>query len=121
MFIKKEYTSVSNDILPYDRTVVIYNIHSWDGPDRVKSYVNYLFNSELALNNIDVLRIKIVISKRGKTLIFVELKDTNQRTQMLKNKHLLRHMKLRTPTSLPIYIHPARSLENVRTKRNLQK
>ena len=36
-------------LIPYDRNMVIHNINASDDSDRVNSYVNYLFNSELDL------------------------------------------------------------------------
>ena len=93
----------------------------WEDQDAVTRYATYLFNSQLSLNEIEVMRTKTVMSKSGNKLVFAELKNSDQRTQALRHKHLLRHIKLRTQTAKPIYIYPAKSPEIMKAERNMSK
>ena len=99
---------------------MIHNIPNIN-PKTIANHTRFILNNELSLSNIELVKTKVVKTKRGKDLDFVELKSTEQHSTVLKNKHLLRNAIRAGPNTPPLYIHPARSNEHMRTNTNMKK
>ena len=112
----------SNMLFPYQCSIVVHNIQHRNEEDSTR-YVSWLLEEQLLLKNIEIMRTKVVQSKkkRGMSFVFVELKNVEQKINVLRNKHLLRNMRLRTTSSKPIYIHPMKSSEAVQNENNMKK
>ena len=87
----------------------------------VTQYATYLLNTELTLTDIHIKKTKLVKRYNNKTLVFVELECAEQKVKVLKNKHLLKNMILRSLTSHPIYIHSVISRDSTRHENNIRK
>ena len=74
-------------------------------PGGDKRHVTFLLNSELSLNDIEVVKMKIVNNKRGK-------ENSKIISSALKTKTLAYE-----DSTSNFYIHPIKSPDNMRTER----
>ena len=92
----------SPDLFPHHSSIVIHNMPIRDN-NTVTRYTTYLLNTELSLIDIHIKKTKVITSHTNKKIVFVELECANQKSKVLKNKHLLKN-KLLLLCSTPLLL-----------------